>query len=114
MRKPSSSRPFRLNRSPNVFAFPIPRDFSSLDFFRSFPLFFAHMELSRLRQTFLDFFRAKGHAILPSASLLPENDPTVLFTTAGMHPLVPYLLGQPHPMGTRLALRIGLSMKRLA
>ncbi len=61
------------------------------------------MELSRLRQTFLDFFRAKGHAILPSASLLPENDPTVLFTTAGMHPLVPYLLGQPHPMGTRLA-----------
>ncbi len=61
------------------------------------------MELFRLRQTFLDFFRAKGHAILPSASLLPENDPTVLFTTAGMHPLVPYLLGQPHPMGTRLA-----------
>lgn len=61
------------------------------------------MELSHLRQTFLDFFRAKGHAILPSASLLPENDPTVLFTTAGMHPLVPYLLGQPHPMGARLA-----------
>jgi alanyl-tRNA synthetase len=57
----------------------------------------------QVRQTFLDFFKQKGHAILPSASLIPENDPTVLFTTAGMHPLVPYLLGEPHPMGKRLA-----------
>ena len=57
----------------------------------------------QIRQMFLDFFKQKGHAILPSASLIPENDPTVLFTTAGMHPLVPYLLGQPHPMGKRLA-----------
>lgn len=56
-----------------------------------------------LRELFLEFFRSKGHAIIPSASLIPNNDPTVLFTTAGMHPLVPYLMGQPHPMGNRLA-----------
>ncbi len=51
----------------------------------------------------MDFFREKGHAIIPSAPLVPENDPTVLFTTAGMHPLVPYLLGEKHPEGKRLA-----------
>lgn len=56
-----------------------------------------------LRQKYLDFFKSKGHAIIPSASVVPENDPTVLFTTAGMHPLVPYLLGERHPAGTRLA-----------
>jgi alanyl-tRNA synthetase len=56
-----------------------------------------------IRQLFLDFYKEKGHAILPSASIIPENDPTVLFTTAGMQPLVPYLLGEKHPMGTRLA-----------
>ncbi len=50
----------------------------------------------------LDLFKSKGHAVIKSASLIPENDPTVLFTTAGMHPLVPYLLGQKHPAGTRL------------
>lgn len=61
------------------------------------------LSTNEIRQKFLDFFKEKGHAILPSASLIPENDPTVLFTTAGMHPLVPYLLGQPHPMGQRLA-----------
>ena len=55
-----------------------------------------------LRQMYLDFFKSKGHAVIKSASLIPENDPTVLFTTAGMHPLVPYLLGQKHPAGTRL------------
>ncbi len=55
-----------------------------------------------LRQKFLDFFKNKGHAIIPSASLIPENDPTVLFTTAGMQPLVPYLLGEKHPSGKRL------------
>lgn len=61
------------------------------------------MMLYEIRQKFLDFFKEKGHALLPSASLIPENDPTVLFTTAGMHPLVPYLMGQSHPMGKRLA-----------
>jgi len=55
-----------------------------------------------LRQKYLDFFKSKGHAIISSASLIPENDPTVLFTTAGMHPLVPYLLGEKHPGGARL------------
>jgi alanyl-tRNA synthetase len=62
------------------------------------------MTTNELRQKFLDFFQSapRNHAIIPSASLIPENDPTVLFTTAGMHPLVPYLLGEPHPMGKRL------------
>lgn len=55
-----------------------------------------------LRQKYLEFFASKGHAIIPSASLIPENDPTVLFTTAGMHPLVPYLLGEKHPGGKRI------------
>lgn len=55
-----------------------------------------------LRQLYLEFFKSKGHAVIPSASLIPENDPTVLFTTAGMHPLVPYLLGEKHPAGNRL------------
>ncbi len=55
-----------------------------------------------LRELYLEFFRRKGHAVIPSASLIPENDPTVLFTTAGMHPLVPYLMGEKHPAGTRL------------
>jgi len=57
----------------------------------------------QMKQLYLQFFKEKGHAILPSASLIPENDPTVLFTTAGMHPLVPFLMGQPHPLGKRLA-----------
>lgn len=61
------------------------------------------MTSAELRQKFLDFFRSKQHAIVPSAPLVPINDPTVLFTTAGMHPLVPYLLGEPHPAGTRIA-----------
>lgn len=56
-----------------------------------------------IRQRFLEFFKLRGHAILPSASLVPENDPSVLFTTAGMQPLVPYLLGEKHPLGNRLA-----------
>lgn len=55
-----------------------------------------------LRQMYLDFFKSKGHTVIKSASLIPENDPTVLFTTAGMHPLVPYLLGEKHPAGVRL------------
>ena len=60
------------------------------------------MKSSELRTKYLEFFKKHGHRIIPSASLIPENDPTVLFTTAGMHPLVPYLLGQNHPEGTRL------------
>src|ERR1700744_6620880 len=60
------------------------------------------MTSHEIRQRFLDFFAKRGHAVLPSASLVPENDPSVLFNTAGMQPLVPYLLGQPHPKGTRL------------
>ncbi len=58
---------------------------------------------SEIRSRFLEFFKKRGHAILPSASLVPENDPSVLFNTAGMQPLVPYLMGQKHPLGTRLA-----------
>ena len=61
------------------------------------------MDANSLRKKFLDFFKEKKHAVIPSASLIPENDPTVLFTTAGMHPLVPYLMGEKHPEGTRLA-----------
>jgi alanyl-tRNA synthetase len=61
------------------------------------------MKASDLRQRYLDFFSKKhGHAVIHGASLLPENDPTVLFTTAGMHPLIPYLLGESHPEGTQL------------
>ena len=55
-----------------------------------------------IREMYLNFFKDRGHKVIPSASLIPENDPTVLFTTAGMHPLVPYLLGEKHPAGTRL------------
>jgi alanyl-tRNA synthetase len=60
------------------------------------------MTAKEIRQKFLSFFEEKGHKIIPSASLIPENDPSVLFTTAGMHPLVPYLLGEKHPAGKRL------------
>ncbi|MEG0767909.1 MAG: alanine--tRNA ligase, partial [Clostridia bacterium] len=60
------------------------------------------MTADALRDLFRQFFQSKGHTIISSASIVPENDPTVLFTTAGMHPLVPYLLGAKHPAGTRL------------
>ncbi|MCL1909882.1 MAG: alanine--tRNA ligase [Kiritimatiellaeota bacterium] len=60
------------------------------------------MTADTLRNLYLDFFKSKGHAVISGASLIPENDPTVLFTTAGMHPLVPYLMGEKHPAGTRL------------
>ncbi|TXT53845.1 MAG: Alanine--tRNA ligase [Candidatus Thorarchaeota archaeon] len=60
------------------------------------------MKIDELRQKYLDFFKEKDHKVIGSASLMPENDPTVLFTTAGMHPLVPFLLGQKHPQGKRL------------
>ena len=55
-----------------------------------------------LRQKYLEFFRSKGHAVVPSASLIPENDPTALFINSGMHPLVPYLMGEKHPKGKRI------------
>ena len=60
------------------------------------------MKASELRQKYIEFYKTKAHAQIPSGSLQPENDPTVLFTTAGMHPLVPYLMGAPHPSGKRL------------
>jgi alanyl-tRNA synthetase len=56
-----------------------------------------------IRELYLDFFKSKGHTVISSASLIPENDSTVLFTTAGMHPLVPFLLGEKHPGGNKLA-----------
>ena len=58
--------------------------------------------IDELRRKYIEFFKARGHAEISGKSLIPENDPTVLFTTAGMHPLVPYLLGEPHPAGKRL------------
>ncbi len=60
------------------------------------------MTTDQIRQKYLEFFQSKGHAVIAGAPLVPENDPTVLFTTAGMHPLVPYLLGEKHPAGKRL------------
>jgi alanyl-tRNA synthetase len=60
------------------------------------------MDSKELRQKYLKFFERLGHKVIPSASLVPANDPTVLFTTAGMHPLVPFLLGVEHPEGKRL------------
>ena len=60
------------------------------------------MKAIEIRNKYLEFFKNHGHAVIPSAPLIPENDPSVLFTTAGMQPLVPYLLGEPHPAGTRL------------
>jgi len=60
------------------------------------------MTARELREKFINFFVEKGHKEIPSASLIPENDPTTLFISAGMHPLVPYLLGEPHPLGKRL------------
>ena len=61
------------------------------------------MKAGELKKKYLEFFKSKKHAIIASASLIPEHDPTVLFTTAGMHPLVPFLMGQQHPLGKRLA-----------
>ena len=60
------------------------------------------MKAEEIRRRYIEFFKSKGHAEIRSASLIPENDPTCLFTTAGMHPLVPYLQGAKHPAGTRL------------
>jgi len=60
------------------------------------------MTVNELRKKYLEFFEKKGHKIISSASLLPENDPTTLFTGAGMQPMIPYLLGEKHPAGQRI------------
>ncbi len=60
------------------------------------------MTSADVRRKFIEFYKARGHAEMPSAPLVPENDPTTLFTSSGMQPLVPNLLGQPHPLGTRI------------
>ncbi len=60
------------------------------------------MKANELRRMYVNFFEERGHKEIAAVSLLPENDPTVLFTTAGMHPLVPYLLRESHPQGRRL------------
>ena len=61
------------------------------------------MTVSEIRQKYIDFFKSRAHVVLPSASLVQENDPTTLFTGSGMQPMVPFLLGEPHPYGSRLA-----------
>jgi len=60
------------------------------------------MNRKQLIKKYIEFFKSKKHKEIPNASLIPANDPTVLFTTAGMHPLVPFLLGEKHPLGKRL------------
>ena len=60
------------------------------------------MKVAEVRKRYLDFFVKHGHVVIPSAPIVPENDPTTLFTSSGMQPLIPYLLGQEHPEGTRL------------
>ena len=60
------------------------------------------MKATELKKKYFEFFKEKKHALISPASLIPEHDPTVLFTTAGMHPLVPYLIGEKHPAGKRL------------
>lgn len=60
------------------------------------------MKSADIRRKFIDFYKKRGHVEIPSAPLVPENDPTTLFTSSGMQPLVPYLLGQTHPLGKRL------------
>lgn len=73
--------------------FPFPQAYDAL---------MRKISTNELRELYQKFFESKGHVRIPSAPLVPENDPSVLFTTAGMHPLVPYLKGQPHPAGKRL------------
>src|SRR6185437_4534056 len=60
------------------------------------------MTAQEIRTAYLAFFKARGHVVIPRALLVPQNDPTTLFTGSGMQPLVPYLLGEPNPNGTRL------------
>ncbi len=60
------------------------------------------MTTAEVRKKFLEYFESQGHAIIPSSAIIPQNDPTTLFTGSGMQPMVPYLLGQVHPSGTRI------------
>src|SRR3989344_4114189 len=60
------------------------------------------MNVADIRTKYLKFFEARGHTIIPSAPIVPQNDPTTLFTGSGMQPMLPYLLGEPHPLGTRI------------
>jgi len=60
------------------------------------------MSLAEIRSKYLEFYKQRGHSIIPSSNLVPENDPTTLFTGSGMQPLIPYLLGKNHPEGSRL------------
>src|SRR3984957_17410943 len=60
------------------------------------------MTINEIRSKYLAFFEARGHTIIPSAPLVPQNDPTTLFTGSGMQPMLPYLLGEKHPLGTRI------------
>jgi len=60
------------------------------------------MTAQQIRQAYIDFFRERGHSVIPRALLVPQNDPTTLFTGSGMQPLIPYLLGEPHPEGQRV------------
>ena len=60
------------------------------------------MKTNELRSRFINYYKSRGHAAIPSVSLIPDNDPSTLFTSSGMQPLIPYLLGQPHPEGVRL------------
>lgn len=61
------------------------------------------MTINEIRSKYLKFFEGRGHTVIPSASLVPQNDPTTLFTGSGMQPMIPYLLGEKHPLGTRIA-----------
>ena len=61
------------------------------------------MKTSEIREKYLNYFKKQGHAIIPSCGLVPDNDPTTLFTSAGMQPMIPYLLGEKHPLGVRVA-----------
>jgi len=76
--------------------------FGSAFFYTAHRAIFCFMQVNDVRSRYLDFFAKRGHAVIPSAPIVPENDPTTLFTSSGMQPLVPYLRGAAHPQGARL------------
>ncbi len=91
-----------LNKILNHWVLWPPSDLGDFFYFRNIVYLFKIMKAKEIRQKYLEFFEGKGHSIIRSASLIPENDSSVLFTTAGMHPLVPYLMGEKHPAGNCL------------